>query len=278
MEAITPLSLLDEQSVLPENKNHILALDRYTKSIFTDVNNIDCFYEAFGGVCVSAGYLANYTLEALREEKQQLDKRGISVVVSFIEEINHFPGLTLCDAIPEYYKSSMDYYKEVIDKMEALQIKVALFTTQGPVESPRYPEQQVYDKMKKTFRYLSEYSKSKGVRLLLTNTRFRVADTVDKQMKMLQEIGECNIGMALNLNHLSDSESEMYIKQNGEQLGAVILGGPVVNKHSEYLPVSGSSKSVRLANVLDDVLLIDRVYPFTNERVYEDCKYMGWVK
>lgn len=44
------------------------------------------------------------------------------------------------------------------------------------------------------------------------------------------------------------------------------------------LPVSGSDKSVRLVNVLEGVLLIDRVYPFNNERVYEDCKYMGWIK
>lgn len=278
VEVDTELNVPVERSVLSENKNHILTLDRFSKSIFTDINTIDCFYEAFGGVCVSAGYLANYTLEALREEKQQLDRRGISVIVSFIEEISHFPGLTLCDAVPEYYERSMDYYKKVIDKMGALQIKEALFTTHGPVESTRYPEQQVYDKMKETFRYLAQYAEDKGVRLLLTNTRFRIADTVDKQIKMLEEIGERNIGMALNLNHLSDTESEMYIRKTGERLGAVVLGGPVVNKHSEYLPVSGSDKSVRLANALESVLLIDRVYPFNNERVYEDCKYMGWIK
>ena len=85
--------------------------------------------------------------------------------------------------------------------------------------------------MKKTFRYLSEYGEKRGVRLLLTNTRFRIADTVDKQIKMIREIGESNIGIALNLNHLSESESGLYVrkfrKQLRERLGAVILGGPV---------------------------------------------------
>ena len=68
-------------------------------------------------------------------------------------------------------------------KWGELQIGVALFTTHGPVESDKYPAQKVYDGMKKTFRYLSEYGEKRGVRLLLTNTRFRIADTVDKQIK-----------------------------------------------------------------------------------------------
>lgn len=135
---------------------------------------------------MSAEYLANYSLDALREEKKLLDERGISMVVSFIEEINHFPGLTLCDAVPEYYEKSMDYYKRILDKMGELQIGVALFTTHGRVESDKYPAQKVYVGMKKTFRYLSEYGEKRGVRLLLTNTRFRIADTVDKQIKMIQ--------------------------------------------------------------------------------------------
>lgn len=105
-----------QQHVLPDNRNHILALDRYSKGILKDIDEIDCFYNAFGGVCVSAEYLANYSLDALREEKKLLDERGISMVVSFIEEINHFPGLTLCDAVPEYYEKSMDYYKRILDK------------------------------------------------------------------------------------------------------------------------------------------------------------------
>lgn len=106
-----------QQHVLPDNRNHILALDRYSKGILRDIDKIDCFYDAFGGVCVSAEYLASYSLDALREEKKLLDERGISMVVSFIEEINHFPGLTLCDAVPEYYEKSMDYYKRILDKM-----------------------------------------------------------------------------------------------------------------------------------------------------------------
>lgn len=126
-----------------------------TTDVIEDIDGIDCFYDAFGGVCVSAEYFACHSLEALHEEKKLLDKRGISVLVSFIEEISHFPGLTLCDAIPENYKTSMDYYKDVIDKMGALQIKKALFTTHGPVESDKYPDQRVYEKMKETFRYLS---------------------------------------------------------------------------------------------------------------------------
>lgn len=268
----------DEQRVLSGNRNHILALDRYSKDIIADINGIDCFYDAFGGVCVSAEYFACHTLEALHEEKKLLDKRGISVLVSFIEEISHFPGLTLCDAIPENYKTSMDYYKDVIDKMGALQIKIALFTTHGPVESDKYPDQRVYEKMKETFRYLSQYGEKKGVRLLLTNTRFRIADTVDEQMKMLQEMGEDKIGIALNLNHLLEDDASLYIRKAGKQLGAMILGGAVSEKHSEYLPISGSSKSVRLANGLDDVLLIDKAYPVDSKRVYEDCKYMGWIK
>ena len=271
-----------QQHVLPDNRNHILALDRYSKGILKDIDEIDCFYNAFGGVCVSAEYLANYSLDALREEKKLLDERGISMVVSFIEEINHFPGLTLCDAVPEYYEKSMDYYKRILDKMGELQIGVALFTTHGRVESDKYPAQKVYVGMKKTFRYLSEYGEKRGVRLLLTNTRFRIADTVDKQIKMIREIGESNIGIALNLNHLSESESDLYVrkfrKQLRERLGAVILGGPVSYKHSEYLPVPNSDKSVRVANDLEGVLLIDKVYPLDRERVYKDCQYMGWIK
>ena len=59
-----------QQHVLPDNRNHILALDRYSKGILKDIDEIDCFYNAFGGVCVSAEYLANYSLDALREEKK----------------------------------------------------------------------------------------------------------------------------------------------------------------------------------------------------------------
>ena len=58
----------------------------------------------------------------------------------------------------------------------------------------------------------------------------------------------------------------------------MILGGSVSNKHSEYLPVSNSDKSVRVANDLEGVLLIDKVYPVDSERVYQDCQYMGWIK
>ena len=268
----------DERKVMFTNRNHILALDRYSKGIREDIEGIDCFYDAFGGVCVTAEYIASRSLDALREEKKELDKHGISVVVSFLEEINHFPGLTLCDAVPEYYKKSMDYYKTVMNKMSDLGIKTALLTTHASVESNAYPEQRVYEKMKETFSLLSEYSEEKGIRLLLTNTRFRVVDTVERQMKMLQEIGDCNIGIALNFNHLSENEAELSIKKVGEKLGAIILGGPVSGKHSEYLPISEESKSVRLAGALDDVLLIDWVYPVNTARVYEDCMYMGWIK
>ena len=62
-----------QQHVLPDNRNNILALDRYSKGILRDIDKIDCFYDAFGGVCVSAEYLASYSLDALREEKKLLD-------------------------------------------------------------------------------------------------------------------------------------------------------------------------------------------------------------
>ena len=48
-----------QRYVLPGNRNHILALDRYSKGILKDIDEIDCFIDAFGGVCVSAEYLAN---------------------------------------------------------------------------------------------------------------------------------------------------------------------------------------------------------------------------
>ena len=81
-------------------------------------------------------------MDALLEEKKWWDKIGLSVIVSFIEEINHFPGLTLCDAVPVYYERSMDYYKDVLSKMGHLGLKWALFSTQGPWEDS-YSEQQI---------------------------------------------------------------------------------------------------------------------------------------
>lgn len=272
------LDVTVDKKVLPVNENHILALERYEKDIRKAVSEVDCFFDAFGGVCVTAEYIANKSLDALLEEKKWWDKIGLSVIVSFIEEINHFPGLTLCDAVPVYYERSMDYYKDVLSKMGHLGLKRALFTTQAPIEA-NYSEQRIYNKMKESFKILSEYAGQRQIKILLTNTRFRIAADVKQQKQMLQQIGvSANMGLAVNLNHLSEQEYSQSIDDAGHLLDVVILGGVGSMEHSEYLPIAESGKSADKLNRLKDVLLIEKVWPFTNESIYKDCQYMNWVK
>lgn len=267
-----------DKTVKTENKNRILALDRYEDDIKEAINEVECFYNTFGGVCVTAEYISCRSLDALLEEKKWWDKAGLSVVVSFIEEINHFPGLTLCDAVPSYYVKSMDYYKDVLRKMGYLEIKNALFTTQPLIEA-NYPESLIYDKMKETFSILAEHARKRNVNILLTNNRFRVAGDVKQQKQMLAQIGEySNLGLALNLNHLSKQEYVKAIEEAGHLLDVVILGGIGSFEHSDYIPISQSGKSPGVLNGLEDVLLIEKVLPFNNERIYRDCIYMDWVE
>lgn len=269
---------LDDQCVSQANRNHILALDRYEDNIRKAISEIDCFYDAFGGVCISAEYIASKSLETLQKEKEWWDKIGLSVVVSFIEEINHFPGLTLCDAVPVYYKRSMTYYRNVLNKMGDLNLKYALFTTQPSVEA-HYSEQRVYDKMKETFAILTNYAKKKDVRILLTNTRFRIAGSVAQQKHLIEEINEKEyMGLAINLNHLSKEEYIHSIDLADNFLKAIILGGIGSMEHSEYLPISESGKSSDRLNKLEKTLLIEKVWPVNNKSIYKDCKYMNWIK
>lgn len=266
-----------DKTVLPINRNHILYLDRYVTDINKAISEIDCFYDAFSGVCINAEYLSNKCLDALLEEKRRWDKAGLSVVVSFIEEINHFPGLTLCDAVPAYYEKSIEYYKDVLNKMGHLGLKRALFTTQPPVEA-NYTEQQVYEGMKKTFSLLTDYAKKFNIKILLTNTRFRVAGTVEQQNRMINEINnEGNLKLAINLNHLTAKEYMQAIEKAGNLVDVIILGGVGSSEHAAYLPIAESGKSADWLNKLDDVLLIEKVYPINNRTVCEDCKYMGWL-
>ena len=262
--------------VLSQNRNHILALDRYETDIQKAISKIGCFYDAFGGVCISAEYIANKSLEALLDEKKWLEEKGLSVIVSFVEEINHFPGLTLCDAVPIHYKKSMDYYKDVLNKMGRMGLKKALFTTQSSVEA-NYSEQKVYNKMKETLVLLAQYALKRDVQILLCNTRFRIASEVVQQKEMVGEMEMKNIKLAVNLNHLSANEYVQTIRKTGHLLDAIILGGVGSIEHSEYLPISKSGKSAKELNYFKDVLLIEKVYPVINKTVYDDCKYMGWI-
>lgn len=260
------------------NKNHILALDRYTDDISKAISGIDCFYNAFGGVCVTAEYLASKSLDALLEEKKWWSQAGISVVVSFIEEINHFPGLTLCDAVPVHYEKSMSYYKNVLNKMGKLGLKTALFTTQSSVEA-HYSDTKVYDKMKDTFTFLARYAEERGVDLLIANTRFRVASDVTQQRQMIKEMGKSkNLGLAVNLNHLSKETYIQELENAKDCLKIVILGGIGSSEHSEYQSISKSGKSPDILNGLKDVMLIEKVWPFTEQNVYKDCLYMNWIE
>lgn len=262
----------------PDNKHHILALSRYEDNIKEAISGVDCFYQAFGGVCVTAEYLANKSLSALQKEKEWWDQVGISVIVSFIEEINHFPGLTLCDAVPMHYEKSISYYKDVLYKMGKLGLKKALFTTQPSIEV-RYPDVKVYEQMKKTFGLLSEYAEERGVKILLTNTRFRLMSNVAQQKQMIHEIANnTSLGLAINLNHLSKDNYESQLKIAGKDLEVVILGCMGSSDHSEYHPISNSGISADILNELKNVLLIEKVWPFTNEDIYKDCFYMNWLE
>lgn len=259
------------------NKNHILALDRYNDDIRKTISEIPYFFEAFGGVCITAEYIANKSLAALLVEKEWWDEVGISVIVSFIEEINHFPGLTLCDAVPVYYDKSLKYYKDVFDKMEALGMRVALFTTHRGLPMKRY-KHDIHDEFKRTYLHLSEYVKNKSIKILITNTRFREMATVKQQQHMIDEIGnKNNLGLAINLNHLTENAYVKEIEQAGSLLGAVILGGVGSIDHSEYLPISQSKKSADYLNSLENVLLIEKNGKLNNRNIYDDCLYMKWI-
>lgn len=126
---------------------------------------------------------------------------------------------------------------------------------------------------------MSEYAGQRQLKILLTNTRFRIAADVKQQKQMLQQIGvSANMGLAVNLNHLSEQEYSQSIDDAGHLLDVVILGGVGSMEHSEYLPIAESGKSADKLNRLKDVLLIEKVWPFTNESIYKDCQYMNWVK
>lgn len=260
------------------NKYHILALNRYEDNIQEAISEVDCFYQAFGGVCVTAEYLANKSLSALQKEKEWWSQVGISVIVSFIEEINHFPGLTLCDAVPKYYAKSISYYKDVLYKMGKLGLNIALFTTQPSIEVG-YSDTKVYNQMKKTFGLLSEYAEERGVKILLTNTRFRVMSNVAQQKQMMNEItNNTSLGLAVNLNHLSKDNYESQLKIAGKDLKVVILGCMGASDHSEYHSISNSGISADILNELENVFLIEKVWPFTNVDIYKDCRYMNWLE
>lgn len=260
-----------------ENRNRILALDKHCKSILKDISEIDCFFDSFGGVCVSAGYLANRTTEALLNEKKKLDEAGISVTVSLIEEINHFPGHTLCDAVPRYYQESMDYYRHVLDKAKALNIKTILFTTQSHIEM-RYPEEKVQAKMIDTFGELTRYVQDSDIRIVLTNTRFRVSGTTKEQKKMIKQINSPVMALGVNLNHVFEDDLVTVLDEAGNQLHAIILGSPGSAHHSEYKALWQSNKETAPLKELEDILIIVSPYPFTNENIVRECRYMGWIK
>lgn len=116
--------------------------------------------------------------------------------------------------------------------------------------------------MKESFKILSEYAGQRQLKILLTNTRFRIAADVKQQKQMLQQIGvSANMGLAVNLNHLSEQEYSQSIDDAGHLLDVVILGGVGSMEHSEYLPIAESGKSADKLNRLKDVLLIEKVWP-----------------
>lgn len=269
---------LQGKKTIIQNESHMLALDRYTTNIVNSIDSIKCFFDVFGGVCVPAAYLANQSLEALQKEKKELDVARVSMVVSFIEEINHFPGLTLCNAVEPYYRKSMAYYKSVLDKMGALGIRTAIFTTQPDVEA-NYPKEEVCKAMRKTFSELAIYAQAKGITLSISNTRFRMESTTEEQVRMLADVHQPNMALTVNMNHLAKDKVMQAVATAGNLLNSVIIGAPANTFNSQYMSISQAGGGIDYMKGLDKGVLQIICNPeVSNQAIEADCRCMGWLK
>lgn len=258
----------------PENSMHILSMEQSARDILDFVADCDGFYDIFGGVAVPGTYLYGRTDEALMAEAEALKAAGITVVLDLTEEINHYPGRTLIDAVPEYYERDMIFYRECLRKLAILGGDTAIFTTHTAPEA-HYTKEQALSKMQETLAMLAEEAKNYGVKLLLANTRFRLASGIAEQRQMINAIGAENMGLCINLNHAQAGLKSM-LRTAGDTLGAVILGGVDNGENAAYLPVARSTWQADVLNGLEGVLLIEKSRPYSWEQTLEDVSFMQW--
>lgn len=258
----------------PENSNRILSLPNGAKDILDFVAECDGFYDIFGGVAVPGEYLFNRSDEALQAESEKLKAAGIKVVLDLTEEINHYPGRTLIDAVPTRYNEDMAFYRDCIRKLAILGGELAIFTTHVNPEA-HYPSDETLACMQRTIAKLAAEAEPQGVRILLANNRFRMANTVVDQRRILNNIGAENVDLCLNLNH-AQAGIKNLTRSAGDELAAIILGAPGSNDNATYLPVAQSTWKAEDLNDLENVVLIEKSRPFSWEQTLEDADYMNW--
>lgn len=111
-----PLALKPE-SVPKANQNNLyLSIAGFSGSVKQFILDHPTFQHHFKGVMIPAEYLHRLETGEAAREAEYLNRKNVRVLVDFSAALDHYPGLSLLDNLPERKTESMDYIKNVLEK------------------------------------------------------------------------------------------------------------------------------------------------------------------
>ena len=177
------------------------------------------FKDNLCGICLESELLLNANDHELVHWAERLRERHLSCYVDVRSQINHFPGLTLVDAIPTNYQSSVRIFRKLLHKAAILDAKGLIISAHGQIEA-HYTNAQAMNSMAETLRVLMQETRTP---LYFSNNRYSLLNSPNEVGQFLSHYKLDKIQMLVDCNRLEERET---LQVDWTQIPLAILGSP----------------------------------------------------
>lgn len=249
------VTILPESTPVPNPAGRALVL-RNIPDVKEEILSRPTFFQHYDRVVIDWRYLHNREKEVLKREAAWWGRQKLKIAVDLTSGLNLYPDLRIVDNDPPLYRKSMEIMKGIIDKMEIVGADELLITSQRPIEN-NYSMDRFYASLKESFQVLADYAAGKKIRLLLRQAVSRTPDTIDRLLKLTEEVNRPNFtllpSLALLLENETRLESDLQrLKQ--ANIEAILIAAPEKDMHDQLwstnAPVYKSGKGALVRKVL----------------------------
>lgn len=110
------------------NKNYFLTL-RKVEGIEESLAKYPDFFKYFGGICIQAGDIRNWSDEKFKETVEWLTLHNLSIVVDYSSDIDYIHYTFDAQNLPETYRNTKTMFKNMFMRMKTVGLTDAVFTS-----------------------------------------------------------------------------------------------------------------------------------------------------
>ncbi len=190
--------------------------------------------------------IKSYIDTALREK----ERLGYEIYTVHLPQLADYDLSSLDE---EVRIKAIENQKEIVEMSVCLGAKV-LVVHPDAGETPEEKWQLRHDALVKSLKVFAPWCKEKGLKIALENlTQISAFQTSDKLVSVIEEVGEDNIGICFDVNHLFPETHRDFIKNAGKYILTMHVSDNDGIKEKHYLPGDGVLNWKEIFDLMDSI-------------------------